>query len=46
MQKEFFEIDRRRMEVIKENTNIPFIKELELVAKEVEDITYKMLQQS
>jgi len=44
--KRIFEIDRRRMEVIKENTNIPFIKELELVAKEVEDITYKMLQQS
>ncbi len=43
--KRIFEIDKRRMEVIKENTNIPFIKELELVAKEVEDITYKMLQQ-
>jgi len=41
--RKIFEIDRRRMEIIKQSENIPFIPELEAVAKEVEDITHTML---
>lgn len=41
--KKIFEIDKRRLEIIKENTNISFISELEKTMQEVEDLTWKML---
>jgi hypothetical protein len=41
--KRIFDIDRRRMEIIKQGANIPFMEELERVAKEVEDITQELI---
>lgn len=39
-----FDIDQKRLEIIKQNTNITFISELESVMKEVEDLTWQMLK--
>ena len=41
--KRIFEIDERRLAVIKQNTSIPFISELEAVMREVEELSWKML---
>jgi guanosine-3',5'-bis(diphosphate) 3'-pyrophosphohydrolase len=39
-----FEIDTRRLNIIKNSAKIPFIAELEAVMKEVEDLTWQMLE--
>ena len=41
-----FDIDQRRMEIIRQAGGIPFLEELESVAKEVEDITRTMLSKT
>lgn len=42
--KRIFEVDKRRFEIIKTGTGISFISELEEVMKEVEDLSFKMLE--
>ena len=39
-----FEIDTRRLNILKQSAKIPFIPDLEAVMKEVEDLTGKMLE--
>jgi (p)ppGpp synthase/HD superfamily hydrolase len=41
--KRIFEVDKKRLEIIKIGTNIPFIHELENVMQEVEDLSFAML---
>lgn len=41
--KRIFDIDKQRFDIIKKNEEIPFLSELELVMREVEDLTWKML---
>jgi len=43
--KKIFDIDQKRFEMIKQNTNIPFVPELEAVMREVEELSWKLLEQ-
>jgi len=39
-----FEIDQKRLEIIKQAREIPFMGELEIVMREVEDLSWQMLE--
>lgn len=41
--KRIFDIDEKRLEIIKKGGGVPFLPELESVMKEVEDLTWQML---
>lgn len=42
--KRIFEIDEKRLEIIKQSPGIPFVAELSSVMKEVEELTWQMLE--